>query len=88
MRRSADRIAMTLFAWMVLFAAVSLLARWITSWGGAEWLEGWRASLFIDWIHAWSWEAEQIRLYALLLWVIHAIWFAVGVFVPAARFMP
>ncbi|MDH5824477.1 hypothetical protein QFW77_15995 [Luteimonas sp. RD2P54] len=79
---------MSLFAWCALFAGHSLFARWVLSWGGAEWMEGWKAAAFIDWIHAGFWEAEQIRLYFLLLWLLHAAWFAVGLFVPGARALP
>lgn len=78
---------MSLVFWILLFAASSLLALWVLRWGGADWMEGWKALLFVDWLYASAWNAEQIRLYFLLLWLLHAAWFAVGLFVPAARFL-
>jgi hypothetical protein len=76
---------MTLNAWIASFAATSLFWKWILSWGGAEWLEGWKAFFVIDWFAA-RWSAEQIRLYALLAWIVSGIWFAVGLVHPEYRF--
>lgn len=77
---------MGLFAWILLFAGNSLVILWVLRWGGAEWLEGWRAPFFVDWIYAFRWSAEQIKLYALLLWVAYAVLFTVGLLVPEFRF--
>ena len=63
----------------------SLFWKWIISWGGAQWLEGWKSMLFLDWF-AWSWNAEQIRLYALVIWVFTTIFFLLGLFKPEWRF--
>lgn len=75
---------MTLTAWIASFAATSLFWKWILSWGGAEWLEGWKAFFVIDWF-ATFWSAEQIRLYALLAWIGSGAWFVVGVLHPEYR---
>lgn len=72
--------------WILLFAGNCLFCLWVLRWGGAEWMEGWRSGLFIDWPFSLSWSAEQIKLYALLCWIGHAIWFAAGLFVPGLRF--
>lgn len=76
---------MSIGGWILLFAADSLFALWVLRWGGAAWLEGWRASVLLDWIHAGFWNEEQIRLYALLLWLVHAGWFLLGLFQPSLR---
>jgi hypothetical protein len=76
---------MTLVAWIASFAATSLFWKWILSWGGAEWLEGWKAFFVIDWFAA-RWSAEQIRLYALLSWIVAGVWFVVGLILPGVRF--
>lgn len=78
---------MTLLEWTLLFAAGSLLCLWVVRGGGAVWMEGWRATLFIDWVGAHAWSAGQIRLYMLVLWLAHALWFVLGLFLPAARFV-
>ncbi|MFC4762700.1 hypothetical protein [Dyella koreensis] len=76
---------MNLFYWFLFFAASSVFVFWVMRWGGAEWMEGWRSLFFIDWLHASLWNAEQIKLYFLLLWVVHAAWFVIGIFAPAVR---
>lgn len=75
---------MDLLTWIGLFIAQSLFWKWILSWGGAEYLEGWRAFFVLDWFAA-RWSAEQLRLYALIGWIVSAIWFLVGLFIPDVR---
>ena len=41
--------------------------------------------LFLDWF-AWSWNAEQIRLYAVVIWAFTTIFFVAGLFKPEWRF--
>ncbi len=77
---------MTLLVWTFLFAASSLACAWLLRWGGAEWLEGWKAAFFIDWMRAADWSAEQIKLWVLLTWGLHALWFVLGLAVPLMRF--
>lgn len=76
---------MTLNAWIVSFAGVCLFSKWVLSWGGAEWLEGWKAFFVIDWFAAF-WSAEQIKLYVLLCWIASCIWFVIGLLHPEYRF--
>lgn len=75
---------MSLFWWCLLFAASSLLCWWVLRRGGAEWLEGWPAGLLID-LRASLWNAEQIKLYVGLIWLLHAGWFVLGLFAPGLR---
>ncbi len=76
---------MSVSIWVMIYIANSLFWKWVLSWGGAQWLEGWKAWFFLEWFAA-DWNAEQIRAYALLAWIITTIWFVVGLAVPAARF--
>lgn len=78
---------MGLLAWCGLFSGWSLLALWVLRLGGAEWLEGWKSLLLID---SWGslWDAPQIKLYFLCLWLIYALWFLAGMFVPQWRGLP
>ncbi|MEQ4573698.1 MAG: hypothetical protein ABN502_01960 [Gammaproteobacteria bacterium] len=76
---------MGLVPWCLLFAAASGLAWWIVNGGGADWMEGWKAALLLDGPFAGFWNAEQIRLYVLLLWLAGLVWFVIGLFVPGAR---
>jgi hypothetical protein len=76
---------MDLTLWILFYLTSMLFWLWILRWGGAEWLEGWKAWAAIGWF-AGHWQAEQIRLYALLLLIVETVGFVVGLFVPAIRF--
>jgi hypothetical protein len=76
---------MDLTLWVVSYFTSVLFWLWILRWGGAEWLEGWKAWAVISWF-AGHWSAEQIRLYALLLLLLETVGFIAGLFVPELRF--
>ncbi|WP_312289312.1 hypothetical protein [Stutzerimonas nitrititolerans] len=40
---------------------------------------------FLEWF-AWPWNAEQIRLYAVVMWGFTTLFFLVGLFKPEWRF--
>ncbi len=75
---------MSITLWIFIYSLNSLWWKWVYSWGGAEWIEGWKSFFLIDWF-ALDWNAEQIRLYALCIWLITTIWFIVGMFAPELR---
>ncbi|MEJ2454550.1 MAG: hypothetical protein P8103_10375 [Candidatus Thiodiazotropha sp.] len=75
---------MDVILWILVYIASILLWLWILRWGGAEWLEGWKAWAAIGWF-AGHWKAEQIRLYAWLLLILETVGFVVGLFVPDLR---
>jgi len=68
-----------------LYLLNSLFWKWILSWGGAQWIEGWKSMVFLDWF-TWHWNAEQIRLYALVIWCFSTVFFVLGLFKPEWRF--
>ncbi len=70
--------------WLANYLLMSLFFKWLLLWGGAEWVEGWRAGFTMGWL-ASLWSSEQIRLYALLMWIIVSLVFAWGLFVPEMR---
>lgn len=45
---------------IALYCLNSLFWKWIISWGGAQWLEGWKSIFVLEWF-AWGWNAEQLR---------------------------
>ena len=75
---------MTTIQWIILYLSLSILYKWILSWGGARWLEGIRSALVLGWM-TWDWNSEQIRLYILIIWIMMSIWFVVGLFFPELR---
>ena len=70
---------------IALYCLNSLLWKWIISWGGARWPEGWKTLFFLEW-SAWSWSAELIRLYAVVAWGFSTLFFVAGLFKPEWRF--
>ena len=75
---------MGLTAWLLWFALDSAWAWWVVWHGGAQWLQGWKSWLLLNWWAA-RWNAEQIRLYVLLIWLLHAVWFVLGLLRPDWR---
>jgi hypothetical protein len=78
---------MSLLTWEILFAVSSLMWIWILFLGGADWLEGSFLSGFLVSIHAPLWSADEMKLFVVLIWIGEGIWFAIGLFVPEARFL-
>ncbi len=75
---------MSLVLWIILFLISSIWWKWIISWGGADQLVGLGAKITIA-SFADHWSEEQIKFYAVLMWVVQGMWFLLGVFVPDAR---
>tara|TARA_Y100000815_G_C13277955_1_gene475713 strand:- start:871 stop:1116 length:246 start_codon:yes stop_codon:yes gene_type:complete len=70
---------MTLLEWTLLYVITSLFWKWIISWGGAQWVEGWKSWFFIHFL-APAWSAEGIRLFAVVMWFFTSLWFVGGLF--------
>lgn len=77
---------MSIGAWILNYLMLSLVYKWILSWGGAERIEGWLAGFFIDWIYSVFFKVEQIRLYILFAWICSTLIFIAGLFQPNFRF--
>lgn len=75
---------MPVWLWVLLFIAESLYCWWIICFGGAYKIEGWKSFFLIEWF-ALDWNAEQIRMYMLIIWVASLIWFMLGVIKPELR---
>lgn len=77
---------MSMPAWTALYAVQALWWLWLARWGGARVVEGWPAAILVHSI-AWRWSAEGIRLFAWLSLLGSTLWFVLGLFEPAARFL-
>jgi hypothetical protein len=75
---------MSLIWWTAIHALEALFLVWVLRWGGAERIEGTWASGFISGF-APRWNAEGLRMAALILLVFCAITFALGLFMPSLR---
>lgn len=72
-------------AWIIIYVTDCLFTLWILRWGGARWCEGFFKGMFFISIFAAYWNAEQIKLYILTIWVFTSIWFVVGLMKPELR---
>ncbi|MGL3046003.1 hypothetical protein ACSJMR_13215 [Acinetobacter pecorum] len=71
--------------WVLIYLAVSLTCKWIISWGGADYIKGWKSIFFLD-MESSSWNEEQLRAMALFLWIAFTILFIIGLIYPEFRF--
>lgn len=71
--------------WVLIYIAYSIIYKWIISWGGANYIKGWKSIFFTD-MESSDWNTEQIRLMTLFLWFGYTILFLIGLFYPEYRF--
>lgn len=76
---------MSTWIWVLIYLAVSLMFKWIISWGGADYIKGWKSIFFLD-MESSSWNEEQLRAMALFLWIAFTILFIIGLIYPEFRF--
>lgn len=76
---------MSTWVWVLIYLAVSLMFKWIISWGGADYIKGWKSIFFLD-MESSSWNKEQLRAMALFLWIAFTILFIIGLISPEFRF--
>lgn len=70
---------MGMIFWIAMYLLISLFYKWVISWGGAKTIEGWKSFFLIGWF-ALDWNSEQIRLYALIGWLVTTVIFIIGCF--------
>lgn len=70
---------MSMIFWIAMYLLSSLFYKWVLSWGGAKIIEGWKSFFLIGWF-ALDWNSEQIRLYALIGWLVTTVIFIIGCF--------
>lgn len=71
--------------WICLYIFISLICKWILSWGGADIIKGWKSIFFFDG-NSEDWSTEQLRAMALFTWIGFTILFIVGLIFPEYRF--
>lgn len=75
---------MSLLWWSAIHALEAVFLLWVLRWGGADRLEGTFASGIFS-TFAPRWNAEGLRMAALILLVFCAISFVAGLVVPSLR---
>ena len=66
-------------ATLLFFLAHTAFAYWVVFRDGAEVMEGWKAFFFIDWF-AGLMEANQLRIYVAISWLVSAGWLVWALF--------
>ncbi|AXY55453.1 hypothetical protein CDG60_01850 [Acinetobacter chinensis] len=70
--------------WVLIYLAVSLMCKWILSWGGADCIKGWKSIFFFNGSPE-EWNTEQLRAMALFLWIGFTVLFLIGLIYPEFR---
>ena len=70
--------------WILIYLSLSLVCKWIISWGGASYIKGWKSIFFLDMEASWS--EKQVRMMALFFWISFSILFVIGLIYPEFRF--
>lgn len=71
--------------WILIYLLVSLTCKWILSWGGANYIKGWKSIFFFNGTPE-DWNTEQLRAMALFTWIGFTILFVIGLIYPEYRF--
>ena len=71
--------------WVLIYLAVSLTCKWILSWGGADYIKGWKSIFFFNGTPE-DRNTEQLRAMALFTWIGFTILFVIGLIYPEFRF--
>jgi hypothetical protein len=75
---------MGVVVWIVVFAGLSAVCAWVVFGAGAESAAGLLAALLAG-ADIVNWSEGGIRLFMGLTWLLLAVWFVIGLFVPEAR---
>ena len=71
--------------WVLIYLSVSLTCKCILSWGGADYIKGWKSIFFFNGTPE-DWNTEQLRDMALFTWIGFPILFVIGLIYPEFRF--
>lgn len=77
---------MSIWAWVCIYVVFSCVAKWIISWGGAAYIQGWRSIFIFSAENSEEWSKDQVIMMTWFFWIAFSIWFVIGVFNPDLRF--
>lgn len=72
--------------WILIYALDCIVTKWIISWGGASYIQGWKTWLFFSSFQSEEWTKGQIIMMAWFFWIAFSIIFLIGLFNPEFRF--
>ena len=72
--------------WILIYALDCIVTKWIISWGGASYIQGWKTWFFFSSSQSEEWAKGQIIMMAWFFWIAFSIVFLIGLFNPEFRF--
>lgn len=72
--------------WILIYFLHCLLSKWIISWGGARYIQGWKTWFVFDQSSSEEWTKDQVIMMAWFFWIGFTILFLIGLFNPEFRF--
>lgn len=72
--------------WILIYVLDCIVTKWIISWGGASYIQGWKTWLFFSSFQSEEWTKGQIIMMAWFFWIAFSIVFLIGLFNPEFRF--
>ncbi len=72
--------------WILIYILDCIVTKWIISWGGASYIQGWKTWLFFSSFQSEEWTKGQIIMMAWFFWIVFSIVFLIGLFNPEFRF--
>lgn len=72
--------------WILIYALDCIVTKWIISWGGASYIQGWKTWFFFSSSQSEEWTKGQIIMMAWFFWIAFSIVFLIGLFNPEFRF--
>ena len=77
---------MSVILWIAIYTIYSLVTKWIISWGGAGYIQGWKTWFFFNLSQSEEWTKDQVIMMAWFFWILYTLWFLLGLFNPELRF--
>lgn len=72
--------------WILIYVLDCIVTKWIISWGGASYIQGWKTWFFFSASQSEEWTKDQIIMMAWFFWIVFSIVFLIGLFNPEFRF--
>ena len=72
--------------WILIYVLHCTLTKWIISWGGAAYIQGWKTWFVFKTSQSEKWTEDQVIMMAWFFWIAFTILFLIGLFNPEFRF--
>lgn len=72
--------------WILIYLLHCIITKWIISWGGAAYIQGWKTWFIFSTSQSEEWSKDQVVMMAWFFWIALTILFLIGLFNPEFRF--